>query len=271
MAPTGFQLADGAAELYEKNNVPTMSGPAAERMLEHVDIGAADRVLDLACGTGIITRLIAAKYNMTGGVTGLDFNDSMLKVARSLSPAADFPIEWQRGDICDLAFGDGLFELVLCNHGLQFIPDKAAGFSEIKRVLVPEGRLAFTVWSAEPALNVAIADAIRRHISDEWADICLSLFSFRDEGVIRKLVDDAGFQSIEMREIEIIRRLPATPSAILDLAMRSHFSGGMNAVNEETRQTIAREACEALADFRDGDEFAIPMKNFLVRAKNIGG
>jgi tryptophan 2,3-dioxygenase len=133
--------------------------------------------------------------------------------------------------------------------------------------LGPGGRLAFTVWSAEPALNVAIADAIRRHISDEWAKICLSPFSFRDESVIRKLVDDAGFQSIELREIEFIRRLPATTSAILDLTMRSHFSGGMNEASEETRQTIALEAFEALADFREGDEFANPMKNFLVQAK----
>jgi ubiquinone/menaquinone biosynthesis C-methylase UbiE len=106
MAQTGFQLADGAAELYEKNNVPTMSRPAAEHILEHIDIGATDRVLDLACGTGIMTRLIAAKYDTTGGVTGLDFNDGMLKLARSLSPKADFPIEWLQGDFCDLAFGD---------------------------------------------------------------------------------------------------------------------------------------------------------------------
>ena len=83
MSKTGFQLADGAAEQYEKFNVPTMSRPAAESFLENIDIGAADRVLDLACGTGIMTRLIAEKYEQTGGVTGLDFNDGMLKVARS--------------------------------------------------------------------------------------------------------------------------------------------------------------------------------------------
>jgi ubiquinone/menaquinone biosynthesis C-methylase UbiE len=241
MSKTGFQLADGAAEQYEKFNVPTMSRPAAESFLENIDIGAADRVLDLACGTGIMTRLIAEKYEKTGGVTGLDFNDGMLKVARSLSPKADFPIEWHQGDICDLALRDGQYELVLCNHGLQFIPDKAAGFSEIMRVLVPGGRLAFTVWSAEPALNVAIADAIRRHISDEWADIYLSPFSFRDGNVIHQLVEDAGFQANEMQEIEFIRRLPATASAILELAARSHFSGAMDAASEVTRQTIAGE------------------------------
>ena len=150
-----------------------MCGPASERILEHIDTGAADRVLDLACGTGIMTRLIAAKYEQTGGVTGLDFNDGMLEVARSLSPNADFPIAWRQSDICDLEFSDGQFDLALCNHGLQFIRDKALGFSKIKRVLVLGGRLAFTVWTAEPALNVAIADAIRRHISNEWAIKCL--------------------------------------------------------------------------------------------------
>ncbi len=153
MAQTGYQLAEGAAERYERINVPTMSGPAAERILEHINIGATDRVLDLACGTGIMTRLITKKYEKTGGVTGLDFNDGMLKMARSLSPKADFSIEWCQGGICDLAFGDGQYELVLCNHGLQFIPDKAAGFSEIIRVLVPGGRLAFKCLECRAGLK----------------------------------------------------------------------------------------------------------------------
>jgi len=97
MAQTGFQLADGAAELYEKNNVPTMSRPAAEHILKHIDIGSTDQVLDLACGTDIMARLIATKYKMTGGITGLDFNDDMHRLARSLSSKAGFPIEWRQG------------------------------------------------------------------------------------------------------------------------------------------------------------------------------
>lgn len=69
-----------------------------------------------------------------------------------------------------------------------------------------------------------------------------------------------------MQEIEFIRRLPATTSAILELAASSHFSGAMDAVSEETRQTIAGEVCDAMADYRDGEDFANPMRNFLVQA-----
>ena len=106
MANTEFQLEGDAVQLYEKHVVPTGPGPAAERLLDKVLLKASDRVLDAACGTGIVARLIAERYENVGGIIGADLNDSMLDVARSLAPSTNFPVEWQQGDMSALPFSD---------------------------------------------------------------------------------------------------------------------------------------------------------------------
>ena len=248
MANTGFQLEGSAAQLYEKYTIPSATGPAAERLLDKVLLKASDEVLDAACGTGIVIRLIAERYESVGGIIGTDLNDSMLDVARSLAPSTNFPVEWQQGDLCALPFPDSRFDVVLCNHGLQFVPDKPTCLEEIKRVLVPGGRFAFTVWSAEPAYNVAMANAIRRHIGEEVAKSCLAPFSFRDGDIIRGLLDDAGFQSIEMQEVGFTRRLPATADAVMDLAARSPYARDIGAASDQAREAIGQEFSYHLAE-----------------------
>lgn len=267
MANTEFQLEGDAVQLYEKHVVPTGPGPAAERLLDKVLLKASDRVLDAACGTGIVARLIAERYENVGGIIGADLNDSMLDVARSLAPSTNFPVEWQQGDLCALPFPNSRFDVVLCNHGLQFVPDKPACLEEIERVLVPGGRFAFTVWSAEPPYNVAMANSIRRHIGEDAAKSCLAPFSFRNGDTIRELLDDAGFQSIEMQEVGFTRRTPATASAVMDRANRSPYARDIGAAGDQVREAIGREVCEAMQPYREGDEFAEPMSNHLVQAK----
>ena len=267
MANRQFQLEGNAAQLYEKYSVPMGAKPAAERLLDNVHLSKSDRVLDVACGTGIVTRLIAGRSQSVSSIVGVDLNDNMLDVARSLEPSASFPIEWRQGDMCALPFSDTEFDLVLCNHGLQFVPDKPSALSEIKRVLVPGGRFAFTVWSAEVPYLVAMANSIRRHISDEVAKSCLAPFSYRDGAIIRKVLKDAGFQSIDMQEVEFTRRLPATEGAVMELVARSAFARDVEAASEDARQAIAREVCEAMQPYRQGDEFVEPLRNHLARVR----
>ena len=265
MANLQFQLEGNAAQLYEKYSVPMGAKPAAERLLDNIRLTSSDSVLDAACGTGIVTRLIAARSQPVASIVGVDLNDNMPDVARSLEPSTGFPIEWRQGDLCALSFSDAEFDVVLCSHGFQFFPDKAVALNEIKRVLVPGGRFAFTVWSAQVPYLVAMANSIRRYISDDVAKSCLAPFSYRDGATIQKALDDAGFRCIDMQEVGFTRRLPATESAVLELVARSAFARDVNAAGEDVRQAIAREVCEAMQPYREGDEFAEPLRNHLVR------
>ena len=141
-----FQLTENAAQLYEQYLVPNIVKPLATLMFEQVTLQEGDRVLDVACGTGIVTRLAVQAFPKLGSVVGSDLNANMLELAQELTPATKVPVEWRQGDLCNLPFADGQFDVVLCQQGLQFVPDKPAAFRELQRVLVPGGRLVFSVW-----------------------------------------------------------------------------------------------------------------------------
>jgi len=266
MADTSYQLEGNAAELYEKHTVPTGARPAAERLLEHVALYPTDRVLDAACGTGIVVRLIAQNETPVASVIGLDLNESMLAVARSVEPSTNFPISWQRGDLCALPFSDAQFEVVLCNHGFQFVPDKPVALREIKRVLTVGGRLNFSVWSAEAPMMLAIANSVRRHIGEDLVKSVLAPFSYRDAPTIENLLADTGFHEISIKNIGLSRHFPASPNVGLDVIERSAYAKEVAAASEAARTAIASEVFEAMQPYRQGEELVEPLRNFVVQA-----
>ncbi len=100
MADTRYQLEGNAPQLYERETVHTLGRPLAELMFAHVSLHTGDRVLDVACGTGIVTRAAIQRYGDLGHVAGVDLNAGMLDVARAHTPATHVPIEWRQGDVC---------------------------------------------------------------------------------------------------------------------------------------------------------------------------
>lgn len=267
MANSQFQLSGNAAERYEQSTVPTMAGPVARAMLANIDLTGARRILDAACGTGVVVRLVAEGGISPKEIVGVDLNENMLEVARNLEPDAAFPIAWQQGDLCALPFAEEAFDVVLCNQGLQFPPDKGLALSEIKRVLEKGGRFIFTVWSAAPPINVAIADSISRHVGESLAETFLNPFAFRDIAVIRELLNDAGFGSLDCRELTALRQTPASEDIALNIIDRSHIAADISAERQGVRDLIAREVYEAISGYKDGDIFSEPMSNHLVQVR----
>jgi SAM-dependent methyltransferase len=133
-----------AATDYQELLVPALMEEWAPRVAGGAGIGPGDRVLDVACGTGVLTREAAARAGPTGAVTGFDLSPEMLAVAARLSPG----LRWQQGSAEALPFPDGSFEAVVSQFGLMFFPDPVAGLREMMRVLVPGGRLAVAVWGS---------------------------------------------------------------------------------------------------------------------------
>jgi ubiquinone/menaquinone biosynthesis C-methylase UbiE len=141
-----WQLAGSAPELYERYLVPAITSKWAADLVERANPMPGQAVLDVACGTGIVARLTAERM-LRGRVVGLDLNPGMLAVARS-APQSGAPIEWIEGSVLELPFDNGSFELVLCQLGLQFFPDKPLALREMRRVLEENGRIALSVFSA---------------------------------------------------------------------------------------------------------------------------
>lgn len=153
---SGFQLSGSAPEAYENVWVPAMMGQCAQDLVGCANIKVGNKVLDVACGTGVVARIAAKLVGTDGKVTAMDLNKGMLDVARNFAEKQKITkIEWQQEDATSMSFDDGSFEVVLCQQGLQFMPDRSAAMSEMSRVLVSGGRLALSVWRAPSVFSVA--------------------------------------------------------------------------------------------------------------------
>lgn len=141
--PAWHATAD-AATIYQDQIVPALMEDWAPRVAAAADIRPGQRVLDVACGTGVLTRAAAIRTGPSGAVTGLDVSPRMLSIAARLSPT----LEWREGTAESLPFPDESFDAVVSQFGLMFVPDPAAALGEMMRVLKPGGRLAVAVWAS---------------------------------------------------------------------------------------------------------------------------
>ena len=266
MAQTGFHLEGNAARRYEQGIVPTMSKPLAEMMFEHVSLHDGDRVVDVACGTGIIARVATERFANIASITGVDLNPEMLDIARANAPRTRTAIEWRHGDACQLPFPDHRFDVVLCQHGLQFIPDKVLALSEMRRVLVPGGRVALIVWGEPTPYQAALAEALRRHVSQAAATRCLEPFALRHVETLKRLLDDAGFHDIEMQTLVLMRRLPLS---VFAFAAQQPYARDVEAASGEARAAIEQEVRAAVQAYpADNECVIVPQESHLVRARS---
>jgi SAM-dependent methyltransferase len=120
--------------------------PAAAYLVKHAKLSAGQRVLDVACGTGVVA-ITAARQG--ADVTGLDFTLPLLERARENSRIADVKVDWREGDVESLPFGDGVFDVVLSQFGHMFAPRPDVAIAEMLRVLKPGGTIAFSTWPPE--------------------------------------------------------------------------------------------------------------------------
>src|SRR5690348_1294019 len=133
---SGYQLSGDAPSAYARFAGKIM-GTWTDQLILSAECQDGDRVLDVACGTGLVASRVNLVSRKLCSVVGIDLNEAMLNVARHNSQ-----IEWHQGNAMELPFEADSFDVVLCQQGLQYVPDRAAAMKEMARVLVPGGRLA---------------------------------------------------------------------------------------------------------------------------------
>jgi ubiquinone/menaquinone biosynthesis C-methylase UbiE len=192
-----WQVGGNAAEIYQRALVPAVFGPWGPRVVELAEPRPGLRVLDIACGTGLVARLAAEAVGVDGRVAALDLNPGMLAVA----VAAELPavegaeIEWVEGTAQALPFAEASFDVVCCQLGLQFFPDREGALREMKRVLVPGGRAVVMVWreiDRAPGFAV-LAAALGRTIGSDAEALMRAPFALSDAGELSRLLEAAGF------------------------------------------------------------------------------
>ncbi len=138
-------------ELYERYMVPLMFEVYAQDLAQRVAGHAPQRVLEIACGTGVVTRQLAKTLPASTTLVATDLNPPMLEYARRLGTAR--PVTWQQADAMQLPFPDAAFDAVVCQFGVMFLPDRARAYAEVLRVLRPGGHFLFNVWGPSLALR----------------------------------------------------------------------------------------------------------------------
>lgn len=175
--------------LYETYLVPGLFRAWAEDAATFATPG--DNCLDLACGTGIISRALADRHGKDLSITAVDVTPPMIDEARKHTPGW---IDFQIASADDLPFDDETFDIVFCQQGVQFFPEKEASFREVFRVLKPGGRFIASVWrpveEAAPIFH-ALQNAIAQYLSEDL--IPLGPFSFGGQERLRTLAQQAGF------------------------------------------------------------------------------
>lgn len=245
---SGWGKAGVPAENYRRNLVPVLFQAWADALMDLVDPRPGERVLDLACGTGVVARAAAARVGPEGAVTAVDLNAQMLAAGRDGSPPAPAIIEWKQADAADTGLPDGTFDIAVCQQGLQFFPDRPAAVRELHRVLRPGGRVAISVWCDpdSPGYPPFVA-AFERHLPQLPAAVGFvrAIFGLADAGELHDLMTTAGFRDVHVRrETRPVRCASAT-------AWAQAFLGaapipGIAAVSPSVRDRIVKEVAEAL-------------------------
>ena len=196
-----WQLDGSAPDLYQRYLVPAITSLWAADLIERANPREEEAALDVACGTGVATRLAAARMQ-SGRVVGLDLNAGMLAVARSI-PNTGAPIEWFEGSALNLPFGDGSFDLVLCQLGLQFFPDRPLALREMKRVLKPSGRVALSVYSPIEHTPAAYAfvRALDKHLGPQASKTKRAEHDFDEAGEVDALMVAQGFDQVTVTAV----------------------------------------------------------------------
>lgn len=242
------QYGANAAENYERYFVPTIGMAWATALLDAAQLHPGDRVLDVACGTGVVTRLTAERVGPDGAVAGLDINPAMLAVARSI-PSSGAEIEWHEASAESLPLADGSYDVVLSSLGMQFVPDKALALAEMQRVLAPDGQLVIATVGPTPPLFAILEQALARHVKPEAAGFMRAVFSLHEPQELKKLTSGAGFRHVEVRSRRLSVTLPEPAEFLWQYVHSTPLAAAVAQIDDVGRAALERDVVAAWQSF----------------------
>lgn len=258
------------AQIYEDYFIAGGFSAWAEDFVDRARPAATERVLDIACGTGIVARTVARRVGASGRVIGVDLNPAMIEVARATAEREGHRIEWHVGSAESLPFADASSDLVLIQQGVQFFRDRLLGLGEAYRILAPGGRIATSTWSAieNNPLYQEFSAVVERHLGTRAIYVP---FSLGDEETLRSLIADAGFEQITIERVRRTVRLPTPPKFVeygvaAAVAAVPEFQSMQRGEQVGLVEAIRSDMAEPLHRFSDGDRLRCPMESQMLIA-----
>jgi SAM-dependent methyltransferase len=267
-AASGWQLREDSAEAYERVLARAFQ-PWADRLLELAGVAPGERVLDVACGTGVVARRAAMKVGAAGTVTALDLSEGMLAVGRRVTAGVRPAIDWRQGDAAALPFADASFDVVLCHQAIGFFADRPAAVREMRRVLTAGGRAAISLCRPvrySPAY-VPLADLLQRHLGGSAGEVMRSPFPSWNLEDLRAILASAAWPDLHIRIVVESLRYPSAEEFLLQETASSPLAAPVRALPVDSRRTLVRDLEAALEGYVDDDGIVFPLETWVALAR----
>ena len=235
-------------QIYERYLVPLIFEPYAADVARRVVSVAPKRVLEIAAGTGVVTRRLAASLPDDVAIVATDLNQPMLDVAAAAGTARE--VEWQRADALSLPFADASFDAVVCQFSVMFFPDKAKAFSEARRVLRPGGTFLFNVW--DRIEDNEFADTVTSVLEKVFPDdpprfMARTPHGYHDKAVIAGDVAKAGFASWQIDTVAARSRADSARTVAIAYCQGTPLRNEIEARDASRLAEATDVAAEAIA------------------------
>ncbi len=254
MSESTSQAHIDAAHAYEALFVPALFNQWAPKVAGAADIQPGQRVIDVACGTGILAREVALRTGSTGAVIGIDPNPGMVAVAKQLAPS----IEWREGVAESLPFPDQSFDAVVSQFGLMFFRDQRQALREMLRVLAPGGRLAVAVWDSLDSMPAYASEVVLlEHTAGRQAADALRMpFVLGNRKHLAELFSEVGAASAEITTHHGTAQFPSVRTMV-EADLRGWLPlVGVNLTEDQIRR-ILEEAEQDLSPYATADGRAV--------------
>jgi ubiquinone/menaquinone biosynthesis C-methylase UbiE len=255
MTATDKLFAGSIPQIYDSLLVPLLFEPYARDLAERVAKLEPRNMLETAAGTGVLTRALAAKLPAATRITATDLNQPMLDRAAE-SQREDRRIRWRQADALSLPFADREFDVVACQFGVMFFPDKSQGYREAWRVLEPGGHFLFNVWdriSENQFADVIAAAVAALFPGDPPGFLARTPYGYYDPKTIREALTAAGFGSVSIETLGAVSRASSAREPAIAFCQGTPLRNEIEARDASRLDLATAVAAEGLAE-RFGDE-----------------
>lgn len=261
---SGFQVGLGVPDHYDAYVAPLMK-PFIAALIAAV-VRPGQRVLDVACGTGFVTRAAGSVVGSSGSISAVDINPGMIEKARQQFASGN--VEWHVGSALELPFEDESFDAVICQQGLQFFPSPARGLAEMHRVLSPGGSLGATVWAP---IHLSPYLAAQAAMVTEYCGIAPGVLEQaippEGEALLNSWAAQGGLPDARVETLQFRVEFPPLQEHIVNHLRALPWSAPFFALDPQTQTAAVDAMIHSLSNYTRPDGSAsIPTASFLLTA-----
>ncbi len=242
---------DPAVVAYDRELVPWLFDHWAEPMVDVIAPEPSSRIVDIACGSGLIVRHLLGRLGVSGRVHGVDIDAAML--AYAAESVGDDRVSWHESDAARMPFETDSIDRVSCHQGLQFFPDRLAALAEIRRVLGTGGRLTVATWGRleDNPWPAALSVAVGRLLGDDAGAGMAVVCDLGDPGELAEVLRVAGFDEIALDEQQRTVTHPNVRAAVAGqlAALPSKFA--IDEIAGGSQSELVDVMCDLLGDHTD--------------------